>query len=88
LVVVPQPIGDFRHGPGGDSSKDAAGHNDLCETVHVRREHSMGGSPITGVLEGFDDLAAEEHEKDGDRYDTKHGASHQPAPVRYPAGLL
>jgi len=47
----------------------------------------MGGSPITGVLEGFDDLAAEEHEKDGDRYDTKHGASHQPAPVRYPRRL-
>jgi hypothetical protein len=45
-------------------------------------------SSITGVLEGFDDLAAEEHKENGNRYDAEHGASHEPAPVRHSSGLL
>ena len=73
--LIRQPVINFRDSMGGNSREDAAGHNDLCEIVHVRREH-FWGSPITGVLEGFDDLAAEEQKEDGDRYNAQHRASH------------
>ena len=45
-------------------------------------------SSITGVLEGFDDFAAEEHKENGYRYDAEYGASHESAPVRHSSGLL